>query len=222
MEPWFIIGDLNEITGNHEKEGGVLRHASTFVDFNNMIDNCGILEFPSLGNTMSWSGTRNKQPVRYRLDRALGNVEWHNLFPSSFVEYLGMVGSDHRPIVTSLDEKLVRTRRQFRFDKRWIGMDGLMDSISKGWSTERPRHNSVIVDKIISCRHEISAWRKNNPPYGKEKIISLQKALEEIQCDNTKTYEEVLDVSRKLKEAYRDEELYWEQKCRTTWHAKGD
>ena len=21
-EPWFIIGDLNEITGNHEKEGG--------------------------------------------------------------------------------------------------------------------------------------------------------------------------------------------------------
>ena len=93
LEPWFIIGDLNEITCNHEKEGGVLRHASTFVDFNNMIDNCGLLEFPSLENTMSWSGTRNKQTVRCRLDRALGNVEWHNLFPSSFVEYLGMVES---------------------------------------------------------------------------------------------------------------------------------
>ena len=183
----------------------MLRHVSTFVHFNNMIDNCGLLEFPSLGNTMSWSGTRNKQTVRCRLDQALGNVEWHTLFPSSFVEYLGMVGSDHRPIVASLDEKLVRTRRQFRFDKRWVGMDGLMDSISKGWSTERPRHNSGIVDKIINCRREISVWRKNNPPYGKEKINSLQKALEEIQCDNTKTYEEVLEVSRKLKEAYRDE-----------------
>lgn len=29
-EPWFIIDDLNEITGNHEKEGGAVRHADTF------------------------------------------------------------------------------------------------------------------------------------------------------------------------------------------------
>ena len=26
-DPWFIIGDLNEITGNHEKDGGALRSA---------------------------------------------------------------------------------------------------------------------------------------------------------------------------------------------------
>ena len=26
-EPWFIIGDLNEITGNHEKDGGAIRSA---------------------------------------------------------------------------------------------------------------------------------------------------------------------------------------------------
>ena len=32
----------------------------------------------------------------------------------------------------------------------------------------------------------------------------------------------MLEVSRKLKEAYRDEELFWKQKSRTTWHAKGD
>ena len=57
-EPWFIIGDLNEITGNHEKQGGVLRHADTFLQFNNMIENCGLMEFPSLGNTLSWNGRR--------------------------------------------------------------------------------------------------------------------------------------------------------------------
>ena len=28
-EPWFIIGDLNEITGNHEKDGGSLRSATS-------------------------------------------------------------------------------------------------------------------------------------------------------------------------------------------------
>ena len=36
-EPWFIVGDLNEITRNHEKEGGSLRSADSFIPFNNMI-----------------------------------------------------------------------------------------------------------------------------------------------------------------------------------------
>ena len=65
-------------------------------------------------------------------------------------------------------------------------------------------------------------WRKANPPYGKEKISTLQKALEEIQNGFSKSNEEVLEVSRKLQEAYRDEEQYWEQKSRTTWHTCGD
>ena len=42
-EPWFIIGDLNEITGNHEKDGGSLRSAASFIPFNNMIRNSGLL-----------------------------------------------------------------------------------------------------------------------------------------------------------------------------------
>ena len=73
LDPWFIIGDLNEIRRNHEKQGGSLRHADTIVDFNNMIENCGLMEFPSVGNTFSWSGRRYRQVVKCRLDRALGN-----------------------------------------------------------------------------------------------------------------------------------------------------
>ena len=43
-EPWFIIGDLNEITKNPEKDGGSLRSATSFIPFNNMIRNSGLLE----------------------------------------------------------------------------------------------------------------------------------------------------------------------------------
>lgn len=38
----------------------------------------------------------------------------------------------------------------------------------------------------------------------------------------SKSHEEVLEILRKLKEAYRDEELYWEQKSTTMWHTCGD
>ena len=84
-EPWFIIGDLNEITGNHEKDGGSLRSADSFIPFNNMIRNSGLLEFPTRENKMSWQGRRGKGKeavmVRCHLDRSLANEEWHTLFP---------------------------------------------------------------------------------------------------------------------------------------------
>lgn len=149
-DPWFIIGDLNEITGNHEKVGGPLRHSDTFISFNNMIQNCGLMEFPSRGNTLSWRGRRGGHVVRCRLDRALGNNEWHNLFPCSFVEYLAMIGSDHRPIVATIDDKVLKFRRQFRFDKRWIGENGLMDSIERGWSRQtRGQRGGELWKKFI-------------------------------------------------------------------------
>lgn len=132
-------------------------------------------------------------------------------FPCSYTEYLKLVGSDHRPVVAYLENKINRRRGQFQFDKRWIEQDGLLDSIGKSGVTSQRKDAKGFVSKIINCRHEITTWRKNNPPYGKEKISELQKELEEVQTDNNKTQEEVMEVSRKLHEAYKDEEEYWHQ-----------
>lgn len=46
---------------------------------------------------------------------------------------LEMVGTDHRPTVAFLEDKVPRSRGQLQFDKRWIAQDGLLDSICKGW-----------------------------------------------------------------------------------------
>ena len=226
-EPWFIIGDLNEITGNHEKDGGAVRCATSFISFNNMIRNSGLLEFPARGNTMSWQGRRGKGKgavtVRCRLDRALANEEWHTLFPCSYTQYLRLVGSDHRPVVAFLDDKIQRRKGgQFRFDKRWIGQEGLMESIMSGWTGNQRGQVEDFVTKISNCRHEISSWRKDNPPYGKDKIKDLQQVLEEVQTDNNRSQEDILEVSRKLQEAYKDEEEYWHQKSRNMWYSSGD
>ena len=103
-EPWFIIGDLNEITGNHEKEGGSLRNAVLFIPFNNMIRNSGLLEFPARGNKLSLQGRRGKGKraitVRCRLDRALANEEWHTLpiFIHNIYGWLGLITGQWWPI----------------------------------------------------------------------------------------------------------------------------
>ena len=81
-----------------------MRCPTSFISFNNMIRNSGLLEFLARGNTISWQGRRVKGKgavtVRCRLDR---------------------------PVVAFLDDKINRRKRgQFRFDKRWIGQEGLM------------------------------------------------------------------------------------------------
>ena len=96
-----------------------------------------------------------------------------------------------------------------------------MESITMGWSDHSVGRADDIVAKISNCRHEIVKWRKNNPPFGKEKINDLQKALEEIQTDNTRSEEDIVEVSRKLQDAYKDEEDYWHQKSRNMWYSSG-
>ncbi|CAA7014686.1 unnamed protein product [Microthlaspi erraticum] len=187
-----------------------------------LINDCGLVEFLSRANTLSWRGRRRGKIVRCRLDRALATEEWHDLFSFSHVEYLKMIGSDHRPILATLDSKVTKRRQQFRFDKRWIGREGLLESIEKGWKNFHGEVSPSLVDRIHSCRHEISVWRKNNQPYGKARIAELQTVLEVVQDDDTKTQEELIDITNKLKEAYRDEEGYWKQKSRNMWLKDGD
>ena len=97
-----------------------------------------------------------------------------------------------------------------------------MESITMGWSDNSEGTGTGIVAKISNCRHEIAKWRKNNPPYGNEKISDLQKALEEVQTDDTRSQEDIMEVSRKLQKAYKDEEEYWHQKSRNMRYSSGD
>ena len=121
-----------------------------------------------------------------------------------------------------LEDKVPRRKGQFLFNKRWVGQEGLMESITMGWSVYSLGRKDGIVAKISNCRHEISKWRKNNPPYRNEKINDLQKALEEVQTDNTRSQEDIVEVSSKLQDAYKDEEDYWHQKSRNIWYSSGD
>lgn len=119
-EAWLLIGDFNEITGNHEKRGGRKRSESSFMPFKKMLENCGMIEFP-LGNSLSWVGYRQSGKVQCRLDRAIGNEEWHHQFSHTNVEYLKLWGSDHRPVLARVQTKPGRAQWSFKFDKRWLG-----------------------------------------------------------------------------------------------------
>lgn len=122
---WFMIGDFNEITDHSEKEGEGTRPNSSFLPFKQMISNCGMLEFSCSGNILSWVGKRNQATMRCRLVRALGNANWHEKFAHSSVKYLRLWGSDHRPILATILSKPFKSKKKFKFDKRWLDSEDI-------------------------------------------------------------------------------------------------
>ncbi|XP_024010239.1 LOW QUALITY PROTEIN: uncharacterized protein LOC112085271 [Eutrema salsugineum] len=211
-EPWFIIGDFNEITGNHEKSGGKKRSEATFLPFRAMIQNCGMIEFPFQGNPLSWVGRRRNGVIRCRLDRALGNEDWHNIFSHTNVEYLKMWGSDHRPMIAYIGNSPPIHYKRFMFDKRWIGKPGLEDSVKQVWGEPLARVHGSFVCRIRKCRQAISVWKKGLITNSQKLIEHLQNELDNAAEDDNVSLEDLLAIKKRLCEAYREEELYWQQK----------
>ncbi|XP_048596178.1 uncharacterized protein LOC125594561 [Brassica napus] len=194
--PWFLIGDFNEIICHNEKEGGRRRPDSSFLPFKQMLHDCGMLEFPFTGDMLSWMGKRaGGSTVRCRLDRAVGNADWHEKFPHSAVKYMRLWGSDHRPILADILIKPMRRSKKFKFDKRWLDNEELRQVILEGWKSPDLPTNATIMEHISSCR----------------------KALN----DNATT-EEIAAALKELSDALKAEEMFWKQKSRVFWLREGD
>ncbi|XP_056860054.1 uncharacterized protein LOC108829850 [Raphanus sativus] len=143
-------------------------------------------------------------------------------FSHSVVEFLQLWGSDHISVLARIQSRVRRTRKNFRFDKRWIGKPGFKEAVLPGWGQfdEIPMRN--FHQKVTSCRNKISSWRKQNPTNSALLIKDLKNKIDLAQDDDLTTTEELDDLRRHLIVAFREENSYWEQKSRDQWHRDGD
>ncbi|XP_048613313.1 uncharacterized protein LOC125587176 [Brassica napus] len=221
--PWFMIGDFNEITDHSEKEGGRKRSDSSFLPFKQMLSHCGMLEFPFTGNKLSWVGKRSKGvTVRCRLDRAVGNEDWHEKFPHTATKYLRLWGSDHRPILADILTKPVRKKKKFKFDKRWLDNEELRNVILEGWKSEDLPPDANIMEHIASCRKALSQWRRQNNVNSAKQVEELKEKVEGLYLDDEATTEEISEALKELSAALKAEEMFWRQKSRVLWLREGD
>ena len=189
-----MVGDFNEITSNLEKKGGRKRSEASFLPFRNMLANCGMIEFPYSGNPLSWVGNRSNGKVQCRLDRAVGNEDWHHCFSHTNVEYLRLWGSDHRPILSRFLLGKKTGRRGFKFDKRCIGKEGFRETILHGWNDPSAFDRDDLHDRIELCRKHISRWKRANPSNTAKKIEEFKDQLEQAQLDDNFSNEAILNL----------------------------
>lgn len=149
---WLVTGDFNDITGNSEKQGGPERSEDSFSDFRTFLSEGDLYDLQHSGECLSWKGTRWTHEVKCRLDRALANSSWSELYPSGRCEYLRFEISDHRPLVTYFEPLRKKKRGIFRYDRRLNKNPEVAKLVKDVWLQST---HQKVKQKIGSCKTAI-------------------------------------------------------------------
>lgn len=96
---WLLMGDFNGILLPSEVKGGhySLNNASKFAG---MMEECGLLDLGATSSSFTWyRKNEGLHRISKRLERAISDCNWRNMFPEAYVENLNRLQSDHRPIL---------------------------------------------------------------------------------------------------------------------------
>ncbi|KAI3840817.1 hypothetical protein MKW92_034803, partial [Papaver armeniacum] len=99
--PWMIIGDLN-ITINPQEKISSAKSAQSSINkrIQEWLLQTDLLDVTFSGYPYTWSNHRQAtQQVQAKLDKAMANSKWHDIFQSAKVYSLTAFGSDHSPII---------------------------------------------------------------------------------------------------------------------------
>lgn len=108
------------------KRGGPPRPEGSFINFRSFVTVNGLWDVKHFGNLFSWRGMRSQHLVHARLDRSISNNAWIEEFPAGHCEYLRFEGSDHRPLLTFIDDTRVKKKGMFRFDNLGMCVNGFV------------------------------------------------------------------------------------------------
>ncbi|KAJ1408678.1 Endonuclease/exonuclease/phosphatase, partial [Sesbania bispinosa] len=112
--PWIVLGDFNSILFSSEKIGGSSEPLSRdSVRFHEVLNACQLMDGGFTGEPFTWKMGSLKQ----RLDRALFNLDWRMMFEEAIMGHLPFFGSDHCPLLLSLNpsSSVNRKRRPLDF-----------------------------------------------------------------------------------------------------------
>lgn len=203
---WILSGDFNKILENSEKKGGPRRHEGSFINFRSFVSQNGLWDIKHSGNHLSWRGMRHNHFIRSRLDRSLSNDAWLEIFPSGRAQYLRFEGSDHRPLITFLDDSRVKHKGIFRFDNRLRDNEEVKDLIDSVWNI---REDKPVEQRIAACRREIIRWSKEQNRNSDLVIKENQEKLEIALSAEIPDPDRIGEYTAILEKAYKDEELFW-------------
>ncbi|KAF5468557.1 hypothetical protein F2P56_012700 [Juglans regia] len=228
--PWLLLGDFNIIRHDGERRGGNPRLPCAMEDFSNFIDAGGLLEVPFTRNKLSWcNGQGGLARSWARLDRALCNSRYLDLFPLVSLTYLARRSSDHSPLLVGLKDRLMRYGPSvFKFQQMWTSHDDFWRIVSLVWQEGSYGSGlSSLAIKLKRLKIALRCWNKDVFGWTGAHIKRLEERVEEGETQLQEHYSvdvetDVLATKLELSSWLKREETRIAQKVKKTWIEHGE
>lgn len=217
--PWLVAGDFNATVSEEERSGGARRLRTGDRGFLEFMLHSGTIDLGYVGPKYTWQ----RGHLLVRLDRALSNLKWIDVFPNARVLHLPKIQSDHRPLLIQTNGEKTSNVRPFKFLASWLLHPNFHDMVKAAWDDEKN-----LASNIENFTTRVKEW--NRTVFGhvgqqkrklEARLRGIQKALERPHPPDT-----LILLEKELIEEYENiclrEEMLWMQKARAQWINDGD
>jgi exonuclease III len=229
---WILGGDFNMILTPEEKTGGTKRLEQDSGKFKALIDNLKLVDIENNNGTFTWSNRRSgAQHIACRLDRFLVSEELMESGSQLESLIIPRAGSDHWPLLLSMNIHDTPKLKPFRFEKFWLLHPDFQQLAKDWWAQAEINHGSnmyKLQQRLKNFKMLLKQWNKNCFGDIFQSIQDIEKQLEQIQ----KTFisgsrpadlmQEEEKLRQQLEERRKQEEILWKQKSRVQWLKEGE
>jgi exonuclease III len=162
---WILGGDFNMITGLEEKNGGNRSLGNDNMLFNRTIGLLNLIDVETDNGLFTWSNRRSgAQHVSSRLDRFLiseaimmDGLAWN-------ATVIDTPGSDHWPILLTLNITGTPGRKPFCFEKFWLTHPDFQTNIKTWWEEAAIQTGTPMYrfqQRLKNLKQHLKSWNKS-------------------------------------------------------------
>jgi hypothetical protein len=132
--------------------------------FRDTLEMCGLVDLGFSGLPFTFDNKRKgRHNVRVRLDRAVADNQWRNMFAEARVVHKVSPCSDHSPIILycEKEEEPLRRPNRIQYEVMWEREASLPDHISNAWVEAGPKSNlGQVRAGLEKVMQHLQTWSK--------------------------------------------------------------
>ncbi|XP_058756286.1 uncharacterized protein LOC131629522 [Vicia villosa] len=132
--PWLVMGDYNNVLSVNDRLGGNKVKESEYSDLASMMDRVGLFEKESKGDHYTWSNKHSTGTIYSRIDRVIGNLDWHQDNIDFVLVIMEPSVSDHCLLKLQQKHQGHHHKYHFKFPNVVTDIEGFMQEVDKNWN----------------------------------------------------------------------------------------